>query len=116
MTLDLTFHALSDPTRRALVTRLKDGPARVTVLAEAFDMSLNGVSKHIKVLEKAGLVERHIDGRTHLIRLCRKALFPLEDWLSRQHGMKETPMPPHAHLIGLEERKSWINRRRKRDG
>ncbi|HAQ36250.1 MAG TPA: transcriptional regulator, partial [Alphaproteobacteria bacterium] len=56
--LDTTFNALSDPTRRAILDRLMRGEARVTELAEPFDMSLNAVSKHIRVLEDARLVTR----------------------------------------------------------
>ena len=62
-TLDVTFLALSDPTRRAMVTRLASGPASVNELAEPFDMSLQAVSKHLKVLERAGLVTRERAGQ-----------------------------------------------------
>src|SRR3954453_20823713 len=59
--------AISDPSRRAIIARLSKGPARVTDIAEPFDMSLNAVSKHLKVLEAAGLVRREKQGREHLI-------------------------------------------------
>lgn len=79
--LDRVFHALSDTTRRAILARLADGDAQVTELAEPFDMSLPAISKHLGVLEKAGLLSRHKDGR---IRRCELNARPLErasDWI-----------------------------------
>jgi len=79
--LDRTFAALSDPTRRAIVERLADGEASVTELAAPFAMSLPAVSKHLKVLEKAGLISR---GRKAQWRPCRLEPEPLKeasDWL-----------------------------------
>src|SRR4051795_2263771 len=79
--LDRTFAALSDPTRRAIVERLADGEASVTELAAPFGMSLPAVSKHLKVLEKAGLISR---GRRAQWRPCRLEPEPLKeasDWL-----------------------------------
>jgi len=64
--LDRTFGALSDPSRRQIIELLREsGEMKVTDVAEVFSMSLNGVSKHIKVLERAGLIVRRIDGREH---------------------------------------------------
>lgn len=65
--LDHTLHALADPTRRALLARLSAGEARVTDLAAPFDISLNSVSKHIRVLERARLVTRRRRGREHFL-------------------------------------------------
>ena len=65
--LDLVFKALGDQTRRELIARLTDGPAMVTELAEPFNMSLPAVGKHLRVLEKAGLVNRAITGRVHCV-------------------------------------------------
>ena len=59
--------AISHPSRRAILDRLTQGPARVTEIAEPFDMSLNAVSKHLKVLEQAGLIKREVVGREHFI-------------------------------------------------
>lgn len=67
--LDRVFSALSDPTRRAIVVRLARGTATVGELAEPFRMTLPAVTKHIKVLERAGLLERKIEGRVHRCRL-----------------------------------------------
>jgi DNA-binding transcriptional ArsR family regulator len=74
--LDATFAALADPTRRAILARLTDGEASVTELAAPFDMSLPAVSKHLKVLEHAGLVSR---GRHAQWRPCRLDAAPLRD-------------------------------------
>ena len=79
--LSLTFSALADPTRRAILARLISGEASVTELAEPFAMSLPAVSKHLKVLERAGLITR---GREAQWRPCRLAAGPLKDasdWL-----------------------------------
>ena len=85
--LDQTFAALADPTRRAILARLALGKTSVTELAEPFDMSLPAISKHLKVLERAGLVVR---GRQAQWRPCQLAAGPLKlavDWLEtyRQH-------------------------------
>src|SRR5436190_7985346 len=79
--LDATFSALADPTRRAILARLISGEASVTELAEPFEMSLPAVSKHLKVLERAGLITR---GREAQWRPCRLEAGPLKDaadWL-----------------------------------
>lgn len=81
-TLSSTFAALADPTRRAILARLSRGEAAVTELAKPFDMSLPAVSKHLKVLEHAGLIER---GREAQWRPCRLAPAPLKeaaDWVA----------------------------------
>ncbi len=79
--LDATFAALADPTRRAILARLASGEASVTELARPFEMSLPAVSKHLKVLERAGLIAR---GRAAQWRPCRLEAAPLKDasdWL-----------------------------------
>jgi len=75
-TLDATFAALADPTRRAILARLAGGEASVTDLATPFDMSLPAISKHLKVLERAGLITR---GRDAQWRPCRLAARPLQE-------------------------------------
>jgi DNA-binding transcriptional ArsR family regulator len=82
-TLDNTFAALADPTRRAILARLASGEASVNELAEPFEMTLPGVSKHLKVLERAGLISR---GRVAQSRPCRLEAAPLRevaDWVGR---------------------------------
>src|SRR6059036_1253099 len=81
--LDTTFAALADPTRRAILARLASGEASVTELAEPFAMSLPAISKHLKVLERAGLIAR---GREAQWRPCRLQAGPLKDadeWIER---------------------------------
>lgn len=80
-TLDRVFGALSDRTRRTLINQLSSGAARVTELAEPHDMSLQSISKHIKVLEKAGLVSRQIDGRVHRCSFAPESLANAASWL-----------------------------------
>src|SRR5271170_8110767 len=74
--LDITFSALADPTRRAILARLARGETSVTELAKPFDMTLPGISKHLKVLERAGLIAR---GREAQWRPCRLQASPLKD-------------------------------------
>ena len=81
--LDVTFSALADPTRRAILARLAKGEASVTELARPFDVTLPAISKHLKVLERAGLIER---GREAQWRPCRLKAAPLKDaaaWVDR---------------------------------
>jgi DNA-binding transcriptional ArsR family regulator len=79
---EAVWTALSDPTRRAIVERLTRGPTRVTDLAAPFDMSLNAVSKHIKVLEAAQLVRRTRQGREHTLELDPAPLRDVTRWAS----------------------------------
>jgi DNA-binding transcriptional ArsR family regulator len=81
--LDRAFAALADPTRRAIVDRLARSPSRVTDVARPFDMSLNAVSKHVKVLERAGLLERRRKGREHVLVLHPRPLRDVARWAAR---------------------------------
>jgi DNA-binding transcriptional ArsR family regulator len=81
MTLDTTFSALADPTRRAILARLALGETSVTELAKPFDMSLPAVSKHLKVLERAGLISRGREAQWRPCRIEPKALKDIDDWL-----------------------------------
>jgi len=76
------FRALGDPTRRKLLARLTEKPAMVTELAQPFVISLPAVSRHIRVLESAGLVRRAIDGRVHLCSLNAEPLRRVDAWLA----------------------------------
>lgn len=80
--LDAVFRALGDPTRRAMLRRLAAGEQTVGALAEPFRMSLAAASKHVKVLERAGLVRRTVRGRTHHCRLDPRRLRDADDWLA----------------------------------
>jgi DNA-binding transcriptional ArsR family regulator len=85
--LSATFSALADPTRRAILTRLATGQASVTELAEPFDISLPAVTKHLKVLERAGLISRSRAAQWRPCRLEAKPLHEVFDWVEqyRQH-------------------------------
>lgn len=87
--LDQLFHALSDGTRRRLLSRLAVGPAKVTDLARPFRMSLPGISKHLKVLEQAHLVSRTIRGRVHRLAIQGETLEQVETWLDPFRGYWE---------------------------
>jgi DNA-binding transcriptional ArsR family regulator len=80
-TLDGIFSAVSDPTRRAILARLSASDARVTDLASAFPISLNSTSKHIRVLEGAGLVQRRVRGREHILSLHAAPLADAAEWI-----------------------------------
>ena len=81
--ISLVFKAMSDVTRRSLLKQLcQQGASPVTNLADHYEMSLNGISKHIKVLEKAGLVRRKTIGRTHLIEANLERIKLAENWFS----------------------------------
>jgi DNA-binding transcriptional ArsR family regulator len=79
--LDTTFHALADPTRRGMLANLALGAKSIGELAEPFAMTLAGASKHVKVLEDAGLITRRKAGRTHVISIDAKPLEEAERWL-----------------------------------
>lgn len=79
--LDAVFHALADPTRRAMIARLAQSPCGISELAAPFDMTLAAVSKHIKVLEGAGLVIRNIQGRNHTCQLDARPMVGGIEWL-----------------------------------
>ena len=84
--LDQTLLALADPTRRAILQRLSQGEARVTELAQPFSMSLNAVSKHIIVLERAGLVRRRRAGREYRLSFNPEPLDAPASWIDRQRS------------------------------
>jgi DNA-binding transcriptional ArsR family regulator len=81
--LSATFAALADPTRRAILARLASGESSVTELAEPFDMSLPAVSKHLKVLERAGLIVRGREAQWRPCRIEPRALKEVDNWLER---------------------------------
>jgi DNA-binding transcriptional ArsR family regulator len=81
--LDRTFGALADPTRRRILAHLAEGEECVTALAEPHAMSLAAVSKHLRVLEKAGLVKRRRDGRVHALTLEAKPMQEAMAWIDR---------------------------------
>jgi DNA-binding transcriptional ArsR family regulator len=87
--LDLTFAALADPTRRAILARLATGEATVTELAEPFEMSQPAISKHLKVLERAGLISMDVDAQRRPRKLELKRLAEAADWIERYREVFE---------------------------
>jgi DNA-binding transcriptional ArsR family regulator len=81
-TLDATFSALSDPTRRAILARLATGEATVMELAEPFEITQPAISRHLKVLEGAGLIVRRVEGTRHPCRLAKAGIEPIDQWLA----------------------------------
>ncbi len=85
--LDHTLIALADPTRRAILARLASGEARVTDVAQPFPISLNSVSKHIRILERADLVRRRRQGREHVLALNPAPLDAAARWMDEQRTL-----------------------------
>jgi DNA-binding transcriptional ArsR family regulator len=83
MPFDAVLTALSDDTRRSILHRLSEGEARVTEVAAPLPMSLNSVSKHIRILERAGLVKRRVVGRDHFLSFDPQPLNEVSDWIER---------------------------------
>lgn len=95
--------AAADPTRRAILTILvQEGPVRVTDLASRFDISLNSVSKHIKALERAGLVSRRTEWREHLIAPEMEPLRHVDDWFGQLRSSWEIRLEALAEIMGKE--------------
>jgi DNA-binding transcriptional ArsR family regulator len=101
--LDLVFHALADRTRRAMLARLARGPAMVTELAAPFEMSLPSASKHLKVLERARLVSRDVEGRIHRCSLRAEPLKEVERWLADYRVFWEDTLVALARYVEGDE-------------
>lgn len=98
--LDRTLLALADPTRRAILRRLMRQEERVTDLAAPFDVSLNAISKHIRVLEQAGLVQRRVAGREHYLTFDPRPLDDAADWIAAQRAFWQPRLDAlEAHLL-----------------
>lgn len=97
--LDDIFLALSHPTRRRMLELLQEKPSRVTELARSFDISLNVASKHLKSLERAGLLERTREGKVHTLRSDPKALAPATKWLSQHLALWQGALNSFEHFI-----------------
>ncbi len=104
--LDRVFSALADPTRRDMIARLARGPATVGELGEPFDLTKGAVTKHVKVLERSGLVKRTVVGRFHRIEMETAPLDEADAWVSRVRGFWEARFDDLAdHLDALQGRK-----------
>lgn len=97
--LDRTFHALADPTRRAVLARLTAGPASVSELAAPFAMAMPTLLQHLKVLEQGGLVVTAKAGRVRTCTLRREALAEAEAWLARQRAAWEAALDRMDALV-----------------
>lgn len=102
--LDYTLIALADPTRRAILQRLSKGEARVTDLAGPFDISLNSVSKHIRMLERADLVQRRRAGREHLLTFNRAPFNDVADWMASQRALWVSRLEALDEMLKEEDR------------
>ena len=114
--LDQTLMALADPTRRAILQRLSRGEARVTELAHPFDMSLNAVSKHIRILERADLVKRRTAGREHFLSFNRQRLDEVADWIETQRAAWNARLDALEALLREEDKAASSLRKRTRKG
>ena len=104
--LDTVFHALADPTRRAMIGSLARRPHKVGELAAPFAMSLAAASKHIQILERAGLVRRSIEGRTHVCSLDAAPLHAGMEWMRHYEKFWTERLDVLADLLEAEDARS----------
>ena len=104
--LDGVFNALCDPTRRAILARLTDTDARVTDIAAQFPISLNSISKHIRMLERAGLVRREISGRDHVLSLNAAPLSEAAQWIEHYRRFWEGRLAALEKYVTSKKRKT----------
>lgn len=102
--LNQTLMALADPTRRAILHRLSQGEVRVTALAQPFAMSLNAVSKHIRVLERARLVRRRRAGREHFLAINPRSLDEAASWIAMQRALWSSRLDALEGMLRAEDR------------
>jgi len=117
-TLSPTFAALADPTRRAILARLAGGEATVTELAKPFDMSMPAISKHLKVLERAGLITRGRDKQRRPCRIDAARLKDVSDWVEHYRKIWEERfdrLDDYLQDLQKEQKKHGKNGRDKRD-
>lgn len=114
--LSLTFAALADPTRRAILARLTTGQVSVTELAEPHDMSLPAISKHLRVLERSGLIERSRDAQWRPCKLKAAPIKEAVDWMEqyRQHWEQSLDrLEEYLHQLQVEKPKTKSHGRKK---
>ena len=115
--LSATFAALADPTRRAILARLSGGEASVTELAEPFDMTMPAVSRHLKVLERAGLIARGRDAQWRPCRIEARRLREVADWVEQYRGFWEESfdrLDDYLRELQKKETKDERSNRRKK--
>ena len=110
--LDRVYGAIADPTRRAILTVLARGDENVGSLADRFPISFNGVSKHVKVLERAGLVERRVRGREHWLRLQPRPLRDAAQWLAHYRAFWDTRLDALEVLLLTRQREAAAGKAR----
>ena len=101
--LDRSFLALAHPVRRSIVDRLSHGPATVAEASRGSRVSKPAVTKHVKVLEDAGLVERRVEGRTHVLTLRTKSLDEAERWIERHRAIWEATFDAVERRLAADE-------------
>ena len=111
--LDQVYGAIADPTRRAILAALAGGEATVGALAGRFPISFNGVSKHVKVLERAGLVQRAIHGREHRLKLNPAPLRAAARWLEHYRAFWEMRLDALEAFLAKPERSTTSGRARR---
>ncbi len=104
--LDVVFFALADATRRSIIEQLRKGETTVGQLAEPHHMSLPAVSKHLRLLEGAGLLKRRVQGREHFISINPKPLKQAMSWIERQRAFWEASLDRLAALVEAPEKTS----------
>ena len=109
--LDDLFRALADPTRRAMLRQLAAGPRTVGELAAPFDITLAGASKHIQMLERAGLLQREVQGRVHTCRIDARPLHAGAEWLRHYERFWTRKLDALETLLRDEDAKSAAARR-----
>jgi DNA-binding transcriptional ArsR family regulator len=114
--LNRVYGAIADPTRRAMLGMLAGGEVTVGTLAERFPISFNGVSKHVKVLEQAGLVRRNVRGREHWLRLRPAPLREATRWLEHYREFWDSRLEALEDFLVQPERPTRKSRRRGRSG
>ena len=113
--IDITFAALADPTRRAILARLATGEASVLELAKPFNISLPAVSKHLKVLERAGLISRGREAQWRPCRLEAKPLKQVADWIERYRCFWEQSFERlDEYLVELQKQEKSRGRKTKK--
>jgi DNA-binding transcriptional ArsR family regulator len=113
--LDEVFHALADPTRRAMLRSLAAAPRTVGELAAPFDITLAAASKHIKVLERAGLIDRRIEGRTHVCRLDARPMHAGAEWLRHYEKFWQQRLDILESLLRAEDAAKAEERKDRKD-
>jgi DNA-binding transcriptional ArsR family regulator len=97
--MDAVFIALADPTRRGMITRLSKGPASIGELGRPYDITKPAITKHVKILERAGLISRKKDGRVHRCKLNPKPMEQAEDWIEKHRKFWEASLDALARYV-----------------